>query len=96
MMADSQPQGSLVVPLQWSEIIEDLWKHLPHFQDEEQLYDDNCLKSNCIKLQFGDDEDSESDDVPWVLCDLPSITESTDGQLTDSVSQTESKCSPLN
>jgi len=90
-MADSQTQDSSTATNKWSEIIEDLWKYLPHFQDEEQLYDENCLKFDCIKLQFGDGEESESDDIPWVQCDLPSIEESTDGHLATTVTQIESK-----
>ena len=91
MMTDSQPQESSTAPTKWSEIIEDLWKYLPHFQDEEQLYDEDCLKFDCVKLQFGDGEESDSDDTPWVLCDLSSIKDSTDGHVTNSVSQIESK-----
>lgn len=51
----------------WTEIIEDLWKvHLPHFQDEVKLYDDNCLKFDCVNLQYGDDEESDSDSETWL------------------------------
>ena len=50
----------------WTEIIEDLWKHLPHFQDEEELYDDDCLKFDCVTLQFGDGEESDSDSETWL------------------------------
>jgi len=91
MMPDSQPQDSSIATSKWSEIIEDLWEYLPHFQDEEQLYDEGCLKFDCVKLQFGDGEESESDDIPWVQCDLPSMKESTDGHLITSDSKTESK-----
>ena len=50
----------------WTEIIEDLWKHLPHFQDVEELYDDHCLKFDCVTLQFGHGEESDSDSETWV------------------------------
>ena len=51
----------------WTEIIEDLWKvHLPHFQDEVKVYDDHCLKFDCVTLQYGDDEESESDSETWL------------------------------
>jgi len=67
MMVNLQPQNSSTVQNKWTEIIEDLWKYLPYLQDEEQLYDENCLKYDCIKLQFGDGdgEENESDDEPW-------------------------------
>jgi len=65
-MIHSQPQKSSVVPDKWTEIIEDLWKHLPHFQYEEYPYDDNCLKFDCFKLQFiNDQEEGDSDSEPW-------------------------------
>jgi len=65
-MTDSQAQSSAAVEDKWTEIIEDLWKHLPHFQDVEDLYDDNCLKFNCVTLQFGDEEESDSDSETWL------------------------------
>lgn len=61
----SQAQNSIVED-KWTEIIEDLWKHLPHFQDDEELYDDNCLKFDCVALQFGDGEESDSDSETWL------------------------------
>ena len=65
-MTHSQGQNSTAEE-KWTEIIEDLWrKHLPHFQDEEELYDDNCLKFNCVALQFGDGEESDSDSETWL------------------------------
>ena len=64
-MTDSQAQNSTAED-KWTEIIEDLWKHLPHFQDEEELYDDNCLKFDCVTLQFGDGEESDSDSETWL------------------------------
>lgn len=56
-------------PNKWSEVIEDLWEHLSHFKDKEKLlpYDENCLKLDCITLQFVDGEDStSSDSVTWL------------------------------
>ena len=91
MMVDSQPQDPSTVTNKWSEIIEDLWKDLPHFQDDQQLYDKKCLESDCVKLQFGDDTENQSDDIPWIQCDLPSMEKSTDSFMTNSVSQAESK-----
>jgi len=64
-MTHSQLQKSFVVPDKWTEIIEDLWKHLPHFQDKEYSYDDNSLKFDCGKPQFIDQEEGDSDNVPW-------------------------------
>ena len=61
----TQSQSSIVVE-KWTEIIEDLWKHLSHFQDDEELYDDHCLKFDCVALQFGDGEDSDSDSETWL------------------------------
>ena len=53
----------------WTEFIEDLWKvHLPHFQDEVKVYDDNCLKFDCV--YYGDDEESESDSETWLDKDI--------------------------
>ena len=65
-MTHSQAQSSSAVEDKWTEIVEDLWKHLPHFQDVEDLYDDNCLKFNCVTLQFGDGEESDSDSETWL------------------------------
>ena len=64
-MTHLQPQKLSTVPDQWTEIIEDLWKHLPYFQDEKYLYDDNCLKFDCVKLQYGDQEESENESETW-------------------------------
>jgi len=65
MIVNSRPQNSSTTQTKWSEIIEDLWNYLPHLQDEEQLYDEDCLKFDCVRLQFGDGGESESDDEPW-------------------------------
>ena len=65
-MAQSQSQNS---PDKWSEIIEDLWEHLSHFKDKEtlSLYDDNCLKLDCITLQYVDGQEStSSDSITWL------------------------------
>lgn len=64
-MTHSQAQNS-AEENKWTEIIEDLWKKLPHFQDEEDLYDNNCLKFDCVALQFGDGEESDSDSETWL------------------------------
>ena len=64
-MTHSQAQNTAVED-KWTEIIEDLWEHLPHFQDEEELYDDHCLKFDCVTLQFGDGEESDSDSETWL------------------------------
>ena len=64
-MTHSQAQNTAVED-KWTEIIEDLWEHLPHFQDEEELYDDHCLKFDCVALQFGDGEESDSDSETWL------------------------------
>lgn len=40
----------------WIEIIEDLWTHLPHFQEEKRSYDDSSLI-----LSDGEESDSESE-----------------------------------
>ena len=90
-MIDSQPQSISMTLPKWSEIIEDLWKYLPHFQEEEQLYDDNCLKLDCITLQFGDGKESKDYYIPWIECDVPSIEESTDTHTVKSVNQSEGK-----
>ena len=65
MIVNSRPQNSSTTQTKWSEVIEDLWNYLPHLQDEEQLYDEDCLKFDCVKLQFGDGDGEESDDKPW-------------------------------
>ena len=44
---------------QWTKIIDDLLMHLPYF-DDENLYDEKCL-NNCVKLQYGDQEESDND-----------------------------------
>ena len=66
-MAQSQSQNPLD---KWSEIIEDLWEHLSHFKDKENflsLYDDNCLKLDCITLQYVDGQEStSSDSITWL------------------------------
>ena len=73
----TRPQKSSMVPdTKWTEIIEDLWKHLPHFQDEKYLYDDKCLKFDCIKLQYGDQEESDSDSETWPHQNTPDMQES--------------------
>lgn len=63
--AMTHSQAHFTVEDKWTEIIEDLWKHLPHFQDEKMLYNDECLKFNCVTLQFGDREESDSDSETW-------------------------------
>ena len=60
---ESQSQSSTTTPDQWTEIIEDLWDLLPHFQ---QWYDEDCLKFDCVKLQFGDGEEISNDDEMWL------------------------------
>ena len=64
-MTHSQAQNTAVKD-NWTEIIEDLWEHLPHFQDKEELYDDHCLKFDCVTLQFGDGEESDTDSETWL------------------------------
>ena len=71
-MAHSQAQNPTVGD-KWTEMIEDLWKHLPHFQDEEEFYDDHCLKFNCVALQFGDGEESDSDSETWLHQNISDI-----------------------
>ena len=81
----------------WTENIEDLLTHLPNVQKEEELYDDNCLKLDCIKLQFGDDDDEESDNdsETWPHYGA-SIKESTDAPCVPSgTTKSESKYSIL-
>ena len=63
-MTHLQPQKLSVVTDQWTEIIDDLWMHLPYF-DDENLYDDKCLKFDCVKLQYGDQEESDNDSETW-------------------------------
>lgn len=60
-MTHSQPQKLPVVTDQWTEII-DLWMHLPYFHN---LYDEKCLKFDCVKLQYGDQEESHNDSETW-------------------------------
>ena len=92
MLVNLQPQNLSTAQIKWTEIIEDLWKYLPHFQNEDQLYDENCLKFDCIKLQFGDSEESESDDEPWPHDDDPTVEgESSDSQV-PTPNKNESKC----
>jgi len=62
-----QIQNTATVFSQWTEIIEDLWDLLPHFQ---QWYDEDCLKFDCVKLQFGDGKDSDNDNEIWLDHDL--------------------------
>ena len=65
-MAQSQSQSS---PDKWNEIIEDLWEHLSHFKDKERslLYDESCLKLDCITLQYVDGQEStSSDSITWL------------------------------
>ena len=75
-MTHSQAQSPSAVDDKWTEIIEDLWKHLPHFQDVEEVYDDNCLKFDCIALQFGDGEESDSDSETWLHHNTPDMQRS--------------------
>ena len=56
---ESQSQSTTTTLPQWTEIVEDLWDLLPHFQ---QWYDEDCLKFDCVKLQFADGEESDNDD----------------------------------
>ena len=86
-MTHSQSQSSAAKE-KWTEIIEDLWKkHLPHFQDEEKLYDDNCLKFDCVTLQFGDREESDSDSETWLH---KNTTDMKDSRV--KVNETEEEC----
>lgn len=61
-MIHSQPHKSLVTGSKWTEIIEDLWQFLPL---EQHWYDDQCLKFDCVRLQFGDQEESDNDSETW-------------------------------
>ena len=60
---ESQSQSATETLDKWTEIIEDLWDQLPHFQ---QWYDEDCLKFDCVKLQFGDGEEISNDDEMWL------------------------------
>ena len=62
--SNSQPQNSMA-STKWTEIIEDFWKP---FKNKDQLYDENYLKYDCIKLQFqiDDGEESDSDSESWL------------------------------
>ena len=62
-MIRSQLQKSLVAN-KWTEVIEDLWESLPHFQNKE-WYEESCLKLNCVTLQFGEAEESDNDSETW-------------------------------
>ena len=75
-IANLQTQSATTAVNKWTEIIEDLWKYLPHFQDEEELYDDNCLKFDCVNLQFGDGEESDSDSETWLHHNTSDMEES--------------------
>jgi len=76
-MANLQTQTATIAVDKWTEIIEDLWKYLPHFQDKDvELYDDNCLKFDCVTLQFGDGEESESDSETWLHHNTSDMEES--------------------
>ena len=55
----------------WTEVIEDLWKFLPL---EKYWYNDHCLKFDCVRLQFGDQEESDDDSETWPQ-QSPSVTE---------------------
>ena len=46
----------------WTEIIEDLWQFLPL---EKYWYNDHCLKFDCVRLQFGDQEENDNDSETW-------------------------------
>ena len=81
-MTHSQAQNSSTVEEKWTEIIEDLWKQLPHFQDvEEELYDENCLKLDCVNLQFGDGEESDSDNETWLEDSFVEVNETDECEL---------------
>jgi len=84
MIADSQPQDSSNVSNKWSEIIEDLWEKLPHFQEIKQSYM-YYPKSDYVQSH------GEADDIPWILRRLPRMEEPTDSATTNCVSQTESE-----
>ena len=89
-LARLQMQSSTSAVGKWTEIIEDLWKYLPHFQDEEQLYDDNCLKFDCVHLQFGDGEESENDSQTWLHHNTSDMEESlVEVQASSSISQSK-------
>lgn len=52
----------MVTSNKWTEVIEDLWESLPL---EKYWYDDHCLKFDCVRLQFGDQEESDNDSETW-------------------------------
>ena len=60
---ESHSQSPTTMPLKWTEIIEKLWDNLPHFQ---QWYDEDCLKFDCVKLQFDDGKVNNSDSEIWL------------------------------
>ena len=64
-LANLQTQVSSTAVERWTEIIEDLWNKLPHIRDKE-LYNNEQLKSECMNQQFGEAEESESDNETWV------------------------------
>ena len=57
-LAHSQVQNSTAED-KWIEIIEDLWTHLPHFQEEKRSYDDSSLN-------ISDEEESDSESETWL------------------------------
>ena len=90
-MAQSQSQNSSE---KWSEIIEDLWKHLSHFKDTENLslYDENCLKFNCITLQYVDGQEStSSDSITWLHQNTSDIEDDSLVETDEGVSEFQSK-----
>ena len=65
----AQQSKSQSTTTKWNEIIQDLWEHLSHFKDKENLllYDDGCLKLDCITLQYVDGQEStSSDSITWL------------------------------
>jgi len=63
------------------------------FKKEEELYDNDCLKLDCIKLQFGNDDadESDNDSETWPHYGV-SIKESTDdAHVLSTTTQSESK-----
>lgn len=80
-MTNSQVQNSSITEETWTEIIGDLWIHLPHFQKEERLYDDRCLKIDCAA------EESESDDETWPHKSTPDMEDTS-----VEVNQTKEQC----
>ena len=85
VITHSQVQSSPTKENKWTEIVEDLWKCLPHFQHEERLYDDRCLKIDC------EAEESESDSETWLH---QSTTEVED--LSAEVKETKEECELTN